>query len=188
MTDREIPPDPYEALFEWLGPTRDEGEKKYGEIQSRLIRILLKKGCTDPEDCVAQAIDRVVPKAPSLKNTYEGNPLWYFIRFALNVHKEHLHRKEIPFETVPDSVIQPEVNLARECLRECLAHLAADQRDLVLDYHVNVKKAKIDLHRSMAEELGLTTNALRLRVHRLRTGLEKCVLTCLNGGRDIKWC
>lgn len=181
MTDRE-PPDPYEALFEWLGPTRDEGEKKYKEIENRLIRILLKRGCTDPENCVAESIDRVTLKVPEVKATYVGNPLWYFISVARNVHREHLNRmREIPFETVPDPVIQPEVNLARECLRECLTLLAVDQRNLVLDYHVNIKKAKIDLHRSMAEELGLTTNALRLRIHRLRMALEKCVLTCLNG-------
>lgn len=181
MTDGELPPDPYEALFEWLGPTRAEGEKKYREIENRLNRILLKKGCTDPENCVAETIDRVALKATELKKTYEGNPLWFFISVARNVHWEHLKEREVPFETVPDAVIQPEVNLARECLRECLTLLAVDQRHLVLDYHVNMKKAKIDLHRRMAEELGLTTNALRLRVHRLRMGLEECVLTCLNG-------
>ncbi len=181
MTDRE-PPDPYEALFEWLGSTREEGEKKYREIENRLFRLLLKRGCTDPENCVAEAIDRVTLKLPELKESYEGNPLWYFIRVALYVHQEHLHRKEIPFETVPDEVIQPAtIDLAGECLRECLAHLVVGQRNLVLDYHVNIKKAKIDLHRRMAEELGLTTNALRLRVHRLRSALEKCVLACLNG-------
>jgi len=185
MTDGELPPDPFKALFEWLGPTRDEGEKKYREIENRLHRILLKKGCTDPENCLGEAIDRVACKAPALKESYEGNPLWFFISVARNVHREHLNCREIPFETVPDTVIQPDVNPARECLRECLRHLDPDQRDLVLDYHVNIKKAKIDLHRSMAAELGLTTNALRLRIHRLRLGLEKCVLMCLNGDREI---
>jgi DNA-directed RNA polymerase specialized sigma24 family protein len=180
MTDGETPPGPYDALFEWLGPTRAEGEKKYGTIQNRLIRILVKRGCNDPENCVGEAIDRLALKLPE-PDTYVGEKLWYFIRFALNVHKEHLRWPEVPFETVPETVIQPEVDLAKECLQECLELLAGDQRDLVLDYHLNIKKAKIDLHRSMAEELGLTTNALRLRVHRLRMGLEKCVLTCLNG-------
>ena len=180
MTDR-IPPDPYDALFEWLGPTRAEGEKKYREIENRLFRNLLKRGCNDPENCVSEAIDRVAVKAAEFKDTYKGDPLWFFIEVARRVHLEHLHRKEIPFETVPDPVIQPKVDLVGECLRQCLAQLAADQRNLVLDYHVNIKKAKIDLHRSMAEELGLTTNALRLRVHRLRMGLEECVLMCLNG-------
>lgn len=181
MTDREITPELFQALLEWLGPSPEEGAKKYEDIRNRLIRILLKKGCSAPEDCVDEALNRVTLKVPDLKGTYVGNPLWYFISFARHVHQEHLHSKEIPFETVPDAVIKPEVNFAQECLRQCLTLLAVEQRNLVLDYHVNIKRAKIDLHRSMAEELGLTTNALRLRVHRLRMGLEKCVLACLNG-------
>jgi DNA-directed RNA polymerase specialized sigma24 family protein len=94
---------------------------------------------------------------------------------------ESLKPKEVPYDSVPEPVIQPDDDLARECLRQCLAKLPADQRDLVLDYHVNSKRAKIELHRKMAEELGLSTNALRLRTHRIRMGLEKCVLACLNG-------
>jgi DNA-directed RNA polymerase specialized sigma24 family protein len=181
MADREITSELFDALLEWLGPTRDEGAKKYEEIRNRLIRILLKKGCSDPEDLADEAVNRVTLKVPELKETYVGNPLWYFISVARIVWLESLNKKEIPYEEVPDPVIQPQVNFARECLRQCLTLLAAEQRDLVLDYHVNIKKAKIDLHRKMAEELGLTTNALRLRIHRLRMGLEKCVLTCLNG-------
>ena len=181
MTDREITAELFEALLEWLGPTPEEGAKKYEEIRNRLIRIFLKKGCTDPEDLADEVLNRVTLNALELKETYEGDPLWYFIKVAHDVWMESLHPKEIPFEEVPDPVIQPEVNFARECLRQCLTLLAVEQRDLVLDYHVNIKRAKIDLHRRMADELGLTTNALRLRVHRLRMGLEKCVLTCLNG-------
>jgi DNA-directed RNA polymerase specialized sigma24 family protein len=66
-------------------------------------------------------------------------------------------------------------------LRQCLGELPAEQRDLVLDYHVSNKRAKIELHRSLAEELGVSPNALRLRTHRIRAGLEKCVIACLSG-------
>lgn len=181
MTDREITPELFEALLNWLGPTTEEGGKKYEDIRNRLVRIFLKKGCSDPEYLADETLNRVTLNALELKESYEGNPLWYFISVARYVWMESLHPKEISFEEVPDPVIQPEVNFAQECLRQCLTLLAAEQRDLVLDYHVNIKKAKIDLHRKMAEELGLTTNALRLRIHRLRMGLEKCVLACLNG-------
>lgn len=181
MTDREITPEQFQALLEWLGPTPEEGAQKYEEIRNRLIRMLLKRGVSDPEDLTDEALNRVTKKVLDLRHTYVGNPLWYFISVAHHVWKESLHSKEIPFDEVPDPVIQPEVNFARECLRQCLTLVAVDQRDLVLDYHVNIKKAKIDLHRKMAEELGLTTNALRLRVHRLRMTLEKCVIACLNG-------
>jgi DNA-directed RNA polymerase specialized sigma24 family protein len=181
MTDREITPEQFQALLEWLGPTPEEGAQKCEEIRNRLIKMLLKRGCSDPEDCAAKAIDRVTLKVQDLKGTYVGNPLWYFITFARHVHQEHLHSREVLYDEVPDVVVQPQVDFATECLRQCLTLLAVEQRNLVLDYHVSIKRAKIDLHRKMAEELGLTTNALRLRVHRLRMGLEKCVLACLNG-------
>src|SRR5207248_10441870 len=37
-----------------------------------------------------------------------------------------------------------------------------------------------DLHRRMAEELGISVGALRTRSHHIRRDLEKCVLQCAN--------
>lgn len=181
MTDREITSELFDSLLQWLGPTREEGARKYEEVRNRLIRILLKKGCSAPEDLADETVNRVTLKLPQIKETYVGNPLWYFISVARLVWMESLNPKEFSYDSVPEPVIKPDVDFARECLRECLTRLPADQRDLVLDYHVNNKRAKIDLHRQMAEELGLSTNALRLRTHRIRVGLERCVLACLNG-------
>ena len=154
---------------------------KYEEVRNRLIRILLKKGCSHPEELADEAVNRVTLKLPEIKETYVGNPLWYFISVARHVWLEYLKTKEVPFEDVPEQVVQPQVDFARECLRQCLSELSAEQRDLVLDYHVSNKRAKIELHRSLAEELGVSPNALRLRTHRIRAALEKCVIACLNG-------
>jgi DNA-directed RNA polymerase specialized sigma24 family protein len=181
MTDREITAELFESLLDWLGPTRDEAARKYEEVRNRLIRILLKKGCSHPEDLADETVNRVTLKLPEIKATYVGNPVWYFISVARLVWMESLKSREVTYEDVPDPVVQPQADFARDCLRQCLALLTPDQRDLVLDYHVNNKRAKIELHRKMAEELGLSTNALRLRTHRIRAGLEKCVLACLNG-------
>jgi len=123
-------------------------------------------------------------KLPQIRDTYDGKPLWYFVSVQRRVWQEWLRRKEISGgEDVPNPIVQPEVDAARDCLRQCLSVLSADQRNLVLDYHVNKKRAKIELHRKMAEELGLTTNALRLRAHRIRVSLQKCVSECLDGKR-----
>lgn len=181
MTDREITSELFENLLEWLGPTREEGALKYEHIRRRLIAILSKKGCTDPESLADETVNRVTLKLPEIRETYVGNPLWYFIRVARLVWLESLKNREFSYENVPERVVKPETDFARECLRRCLARLPVEQRNLVLDYHMNNKRAKIDLHRKLAEELGLTTNALRLRTHRIRAGLEKCVIACLNG-------
>lgn len=181
MTDREITSELFESLLDWLGPTRDEGAKKYEVIRDRLIKILLKKGCSDPEDLTDETVNRVTLKLPEIKESYVGNPLWYFVSVARRVWLESLRPKEIPYESVPEVVVQQRnPDPARECLQQCLTLLPPNQRELVLDYHLNRKKAKIDLHRTMAEELGLSPNALRLRIHRIRANLEKCVLECLN--------
>jgi DNA-directed RNA polymerase specialized sigma24 family protein len=181
MTDREITSELFESLLDWLGPTRDEGARKYEVIRDRLIKILLKKGCSDPEDLTDETVNRVTLKLPEIKESYAGNPLWYFIRVARHVWLESLRSKEVSFEVVPEPVVvQRNPDPARECLQQCLALLPQNQRELVLDYYLNRKKAKIDLHRAMAEELGLSPNALRLRTHRIRANLEKCVLECLD--------
>ena len=38
---------------------------------------------------------------------------------------------------------------------------------------------KIDHRKQMADELGIGMNALRIRAHRIRTGLEECLKECL---------
>ena len=181
MPDREITSELFENLLEWLGPTRDEGALKYEAIRNRLIAILLKKGCTDPESLADETVNRVTLKLPEIRETYVGNPLWYFISVSRLVWLESLKNKEFSYENVPERVVQPQIDFARECLRQCLKQFSVEQRNLVLDYHMNIKRAKIELHRQLAEELGLTTNALRLRTHRIRAALEKCVIACLNG-------
>ena len=181
MTDREITSELFEGLLDWLGPTRDEAARKYEVIRDRLIKILLKKGCSDPEDLADETVNRVTLKLPEIKESYVGNPLWYFVSVARRVWLESLRPREIPYESVPEVVVAPQhPDLARECLQQCLSALPQKQRELVLDYHLSKKKAKIDLHKTMAEEMGLSPNALRLRTHRIRLSLEKCVLECLN--------
>jgi len=50
---------------------------------------------------------------------------------------------------------------------------------LILEYYREEKRAKINLRKNLAEKLGIECNALRLRVHRIRTELRPCVLKCL---------
>jgi DNA-directed RNA polymerase specialized sigma24 family protein len=183
MTDREITSELFENLLDWLGPTRDEAATKYEAIRDRLIKIFLKKGCTEPEELTDDTIERVTRSLPKIKESYEGNPLWYFISIARRVWWEWLRSRsrEVQYDLVPEVVVvDPQRDPARECLQQCLRALSQTQRDLVLDYHLNKKRAKIDLHKTMADELGLSPNALRLRTHRIRMGLEKCVMECLN--------
>lgn len=180
MNNQTITPESFEALLSWLGATRDEGARKYEAIRARLIGIFMKKGCTDPEDLADTTINRVINKVASLRADYVGDPANYFCGVARIVYLESRRRREI---TVEATAVTPafDINLSqtRECLHKCLSELPVQQRDLVMDYYVNEKREKIDSRQQLASELGISLNGLRIRAHRIRLSLEKCVVECI---------
>ena len=74
----------------------------------------------------------------------------------------------------------PEVEQHYACLEKCLTQLTDPNRELVLEYYQQEKRAKIDHRAELAKRLGIAANALRIRAHRIRQVLEKCVLQCAN--------
>jgi DNA-directed RNA polymerase specialized sigma24 family protein len=66
-----------------------------------------------------------------------------------------------------------------ECFESCLESLPAESRVLILDYYREERGGKIASRKQLAEKMGLPINALRIRSHRIRVQLEKCVADCL---------
>lgn len=167
---------PFDDLMDWLGP--DPG-RQYEIIRAGLIRIFISKGFSDAEDLADETFDRVAKKLPEIRAGYEGEKARYFHGVARNIIHEARRRKEIGTDQVPERSTQ----LARttdkyDCLLECLKLLHDQKRELILDYYLYEGKDKIECHRRMAEELGISVGALRTRAHHIRRDLEKCVLQC----------
>lgn len=170
----------FEALLAWLNPSREAAGQKYEIIRARLIKIFVNKGCADAEGLADATINRVIALLPGIRESYVGDPAHYFCGVARNIYLESLRRKEIAADLFSTAArTETGTDALRECLRECLQTLPSEQRELVLEYYLNQKRAKIEHRKRLAEELGLTSNALRLRAHRIRTLLEKCVLQCV---------
>ncbi|MDX7140894.1 hypothetical protein SJ263_23805, partial [Enterobacter hormaechei] len=79
----------------------------------------------------------------------------------------------VPSQPTPDETEQTEREF--ECLDRCLGELTPANRALMLEYYRNDRRAKIDHRKELAAALGLAQNALRIRVHRIRTALQECV-------------
>ncbi len=176
----------FEAFLGWLNPDRDIAGHKYELIRHRLVKLFVNKGCPDPEDLADSTINRVIAKVPQIRDSYVGDPFSYFCGVARNVFLESLRRKEISTDTFPSTYcVMPATDDLRECLDGCLRVLPTEQSELVLEYYLEDKKAKIDHRRQMAEDLGLTVNALRLKAFRVRSALEECVDRCITGQNEI---
>ena len=75
-----------------------------------------------------------------------------------------------------------DLEAAGACLDHCLGTLGVADRGVLLRYYGSGKAA--DIRRQIAAELGISSTALRIRMHRLRAGVERCVTACL-GRKNI---
>ena len=66
-----------------------------------------------------------------------------------------------------------------ECLSRCLQALSEESRALIIEYYDDERGKKIERRRRLAARLGIPLNALRIRAHRIRIGLEACVRECV---------
>lgn len=185
-----LTPESFEILLAQLHPNRERAGEIYEGIRRRLIRLFEWRGCAFPEDLADDTFNRVARKLGEGVKFHSPDPYSYFcgvahLRFkevsrsaarerrALDAHGDLLLPTALP--VVPD---EEPGDRRLDCLRECLAALNSDQRDLVLKYHQG--EGNIRNRKALSEELRIPMNALRIRVHRLRRRLEACLDDCLH--------
>jgi DNA-directed RNA polymerase specialized sigma24 family protein len=174
----------FERLLEWLGDNRESGGRKYEEIRRKLIKIFVSRGCAWPEELADEVINRVVRKIFEITEKYDNNdPALYFYGVAQHVYREYFSRASRPTPHAPPPPPPPDLS-AEECLEHCMRSLERQDQTLALEYFAEKKRAKIDLHKDMAERFGISVNALRIRAHRLRARLRRCVFDCLDQKKE----
>lgn len=170
-------------MLAWLDVDREQAGKKYEEIRFRLIKIFSHRGCPISDELADEAIDRVCCKVHDIADTYIGDPALYFYGVAQNVYKEYIKRKPIPIINPPPDPPE-EKELRFNCLEKCLAHFAPDESQLIVNYYQQEKKAKINNRKTIAEDMGVTVNALRMRICRLKADLQQCLIDCFKRARS----
>jgi DNA-directed RNA polymerase specialized sigma24 family protein len=178
MPKREPPgKEAFDKLLLWFDPDREKAAKKYQTIQFRLIRIFAAKGCTDPEDLVDESFNVAARKIDWLLENYVGDPALYIHGIAKRVYLEPRAKPNSDPPPTPDSV---ELERRSTCLDQCLDRLTTKQeKNLVLEYHAQDKQARIRTRRRLAQELGCTINALRIKVCHIQARLRPCIHECL---------
>lgn len=166
--------DDFDALLGWLDANREAAALKYETVRLRLIKIFACRGCSEAEDLADETINRVISKLPEIQPGFEGDPARYFYAVAKKILLEHSRPKAtLPLPPQPSDDDDLEVMYQR--LELCLEKLTAANRELVLGYYQEEKHAKIENRKVLAAQLGIAVNALRIRAHRIRAWLQKCV-------------
>jgi DNA-directed RNA polymerase specialized sigma24 family protein len=197
-----LTPEGFDALLGQLDPDRDRAGVLYETIRRKLVRLFEWRGCGSPEDLADETINRVARRLAEGVELRSSDPYGYFCGVAHLVYKEVLRRSSRenrllaegggwPSSTFDDGAEPSDRRL--DGLRRCLEQLPPDQRDLVLRfYHGKSDPGKSDPGKSpqadnnirnrqtLANEVGIPMNALRIRVHRIRRKLESCVHAALS--------
>src|SRR5437763_8216647 len=147
----------FDYLLAWLDADRERAGEKYEYIRRRLIKIFTCRGRHDAEELADETINRVTLKAPVVSKDYVGDPALYFYAVAQKVFLESLrkHPAAPPPPPAPDS---DEVEQQHECLERCMERLSRDNRELVLEYYRNEKRAKIAPRKVISRVYSLSTN------------------------------
>ena len=182
--------DVFDALLDWLDADRDRAGRKYEAIRLRLIKIFTCRRCHEPEELADETINRVIARIVEIASGYRGDPALYFYGVSQKVLLEYSRKTRGPLAPVsvdsasvtlstPPLVLAEDIEAEYRCLEQCLERLPSENRDLVVRYYQQEKQAKINHRKVLAAELGIAVNALRLRAHRIRLILQRCVLVCL---------
>ncbi len=175
----------FDELLAWLNPDREQAAKKYEDVRERLIRIFIHRGCTTAEDLADKTINQVARKVQEIKAYYQGDPAPYFYGVARNIHSEYFRSRPEEVPVIPEVLsVEPteeseESELEHNCLERCLGEMSRPDRELLLDYYREDGGAKIEHHKELARRRGITRNALRILVFRLRSRFKRCMRECL---------
>ena len=167
-----------------LSSDREEAIKKYGIIELKLLRFFEWRGCDTPDSCTHDTFDRVMRRIDEGQTI--TNIAGYFYKTAHLVLLESLREMKKRDELTenmtkvapPDFEDDNEENPRLQCFDDCLAALTDENRKLIIRYYEEEKGEKIAHRKKLAAEFNIPMNALRIRVHRIRKGLEKCVKDC----------
>ena len=187
-----------EALLAFLDPDDPErAGERYQEIRQRLVKLFECRGVTPPEEPADETMDRVARRLAEGEQVRTSERMAYFHGVARNVLREHWARqRKRPVALMPDheraahdpagSAEDGEAESRFRCLEGCLAALPAEMGRVITVYYVQTGAEKIARRKELAAQLGISTDALWARAHRIRSRLEHCVRECMQTGDASK--
>ncbi len=173
----------YPHLFRALGPDDDpdEANRRFLNLQQKLLGYFHLNGMSDPATDADDTFNRAEDKLAKGQNIPDIKR--FCMGIAKNIVRErrrHKVREESAFlklidyshDKTTESLVAKIMNLMKPCFEQ----LPEKDRNLLMSYcKVPSGVDPAEHRRQLAANLNLSISALRIRVTRLRRGLEDCV-------------
>lgn len=176
----------FDKLLNRFSTNREAAGIEYETTRRKLVRFFLSRSVDLADVYADETINRVARRIDEGQDIDNLNG--YFYGVAQLVFKETLKDKDrgavniddAPPERLTQRAAEPtDPDLRLKCFDRCLESLAPESRQLILEYYEEEGRAKIERRQQIADRLRIPMNALRIRAHRIRVGLEECIQSCL---------
>ena len=175
----------FDRLLASLDADREQAGQKYVRLRLKLVKYFEWRGAAFPDREADVTINRVARRIEEGQDVHSFNAYCYGV--ARLVFSEALRAQRKEREALecaqPAEVQEADTDLdseaQRACLDRCLQALPVENRQLIIEYYDDDKGKKIERRKRLAARLGIPLNALRIRAHRIRVGLEACVRECV---------
>jgi len=196
MTEWNLTAEAMDKLLAVLGPGREEAGERYERIRKALLIFFQARACSYPEALADETINRVTRRIEKGGEITAADPQKFFLGVARNVFREQWGDRRwspMDIESLPPSqqpqsnpvgLLHAESEVTRKesrlnCMDTCLESLFPGKRELIVDYYSEDRRTKIDARAELANRLGISGGALRIRMCRMRHKLEQCVEQCV---------
>ncbi len=178
----------FARLLRWLDDGEDSHGAQYMEMRRRLVAYFERRGRTGADALVDDTFNRIGRTLERSGVIVTRPPARYCFIVARYVFLEDVRRErrcvafddgrgdlEADADMLERSATMAEREHRLACLESCLSRLTPQQRELVIEYYRGAKRQRIGRRRELAGRLGISMNALSIRMSRLRDRLEACM-------------
>jgi DNA-directed RNA polymerase specialized sigma24 family protein len=184
----------FDRLLDWLDDGVGSNGERYVEMRRRLVAYFERRNRPAAEELADETLTRIartLEQTGSIATRPPARYCYVIARFVL-LEDFRRERRQVPLdepligdlsreqmarriEAAGDHDAR-ERRLAR--LDRCLRMLKPEQRELIVEYYRDSRREKIERRRRLAKRLGISMNALGIRVHRIRDALMRCMKSC----------
>lgn len=168
----------FHKLLQWFDPSEELAGLKYEHIRRSLILFFRAKGRDGGEELADETINRVARRISEGVEIKKSKQVSYFMGVAVNVLHEDIREQKSSISSPPPTDHQ-ELENKLECQERCFQALDLETRAFLREYCEGDYEASLKRRKKMAASLGISLNALRLRVYHHREDLADCMKKCL---------
>jgi DNA-directed RNA polymerase specialized sigma24 family protein len=172
-------------LLAAFSPDADQAAVQYEALRSRLIRFFEWRNVPLADDRADEVLNRVARRIDEGQQVNNVAAYGYRVAYlvSLEARKEpelvDIDQESVQSPAIDSQFEDPEPDQRQRCFDRCLEGMPLRNRTIILSYYQDERRAKIDQRKRLAEQLKISLDALRIRAHRIRKGLEKCIASCL---------